>query len=303
MLATFAETKSARRSAALRALSGMMKLLPEPASLSRFRTRRYCVCGLLLLFASAVFVHSSWAQGQADTGTAATVDTDKEVAKLPYQQLVTIARNNSSNPGAQAEPGPDTTDEGSDDPEKKPEAMMLRISSTEGVAVDQITLTIMRASGPVSIDIDAKGDLEVPWSEELFDENPMVVSNQPQGTMNLGFTIAIPEVRAKVVDGKVRYQDLFKQLLEAQKAMRNTDPEFGNAGRETFAIQIMGGGDDVAILRDLGSRKIVPDDDGNVWLVYELLLFEENPHVTLPENAQVNIVPVDARHALRIRAQ
>jgi hypothetical protein len=180
---------------------------------------------------------------------------------------------------------------------------MLRISSTKGVAVDKITLTILRASGPVEIPIDEKGDFEVPWSEELHTENPMVVSNQPRGTMNLGFTIVIPEMRPKVIDGKVAYQELFKQLLGAQKAMRKTNPDFGKPGHETFAIQIVGGGEGVAIERSLGSRTIQPDKAGDVWLVYDLLLFEENPNVTLPEEAQVNIVPVDARDAIRIRAR
>ena len=270
---------------------------------------RVCLAGAVALMCAGGIRPELRAQDAAPTGpvSPANADTDAvasakntEIAQLPYQQLVTIARNNSSAPGEDT----GAADDSSTSDEKEPAGkLMLRISSTEGVPVDKITLTIMRASGPVAIPIDEKGDFEVPWSEELSAENPMVVSNQPKGTMNLGFTIVIPEMRPKVVDGKVAYQELFEQLLEAQKAMRRTNPDFGKPGNETFAIQIVGGGKGVAIERNLGSRTIQPDKAGDVWLVYDLLLFEENPKVTLPEKAQVNIVPVDARDAIRIRAR
>ncbi len=266
---------------------------------------------LFAIWVLAVGVTSSMAQDTPVTGEVPAEGStgQVEVAQLPYQQLVAIARDNSSPSGDRAPDAASATDPAAGaaaDPAVTADddaPMVLRISSTQGVAVGEITLSIRRASGTVAIDISENGDFTVPWSQELYDENPMVVSNQPKGTMNLAFTIAIPEVRPKVIDGKVKYQDLFRQLLEAQKAMRRTNPEFGTPGAETFAIQVIGGGTDVAIVRKLGSRTIEPDADGAVWLVYDLLLYEENPEVTLPKNAQVNIVPVDGRMAVRIRAQ
>jgi len=218
-----------------------------------------------------------------DTAAAAADAKPAEIAQLPYQALVGIARNNADRP----------TDG---------EKMMLRISSSEEVPVEEIKLTIMKAEGEVPIEIDEKGDFEVPFSDALYDENPMVVSNQPKGTMNLKVMIDLKEVRPKVVDGKVKYRDLFSQLLELQKKMRELDPNFGTPGYETLAIQIVTGGEPVIILRKLGSREIAADEAKTVWMVYDLLLFEENPDVKIPEKAEVSIKPVDARTAIAIRA-
>ena len=298
----FAEMKSTRRRAAPRALSGMMKFSFDPGRAKELSTLfRLFLAGAMALFAAGIYCPPALAQAAVPTAAGDESVASAEVAKLPYQQLVTIARNNST--GSVAETG--AADGGTDGGEVKEEVkkLMLRVSSTKGVPADKITLTIMRVSGPVAIPILAKGGFEVPWSQEIFDENPMVVSNLPKETMNLNFTIAIPEVRPKVVDGKVRYQSLFTQLLEAQKEIRKTNPDFGKPGFDTLAIQIVGGQKEVAIERSLGTRTIQPDAAGDVWLVYDLLLFEENPNVTLPEKAQVNIVPVDARDSIRIRAQ
>jgi len=228
----------------------------------------------------SIWLGSLWPADAQD----AAADQTEEIAQLPYQALVSIARNNADRPS---------------DGEK----MMLRISSSEEVPVEEIKLTVMRADGEVPIEIDDNGDFEVPFSDGLYDENPMVVSNQPKGTMNLKVMIDIKEVRPKVVDGKVKYQDLFRQVLELQKKMRELDPNFGAPGYETLAIQIVTGGEPVVILRKLGSREIAADEAKTVWMVYDLLLFEENPDVKIPENAEVSIKPVDARTAVEIRAK
>lgn len=218
-----------------------------------------------------------------DTATAEPSSKPAEIAQLPYQALVGIARNNANRP-------------------KAGEKMMLRISSSEDVAIEAIKLTIMRGEAEVPIEIDESGDFNVPFSDELYDENPMVVSNQPKGTMNLKVMIDLKEVRPKVVDGKVKYRDLFSQLLELKKKMRELDPNFGTPGYETLAIQIVTGGEPVVIMRQLGSREIAADEAKTVWMVYDLLLFEENPDVKIPEKAEVSIKPVDARTAVGIRA-
>ena len=233
-----------------------------------------------IALATLCAVDRAGAQDEAATGPSAK---PAEIAQLPYQALVGIARNNADRP---------------EDGEK----MMLRISSSEGVGVEDIKLTIMRAEGEVPIVIDENGDFEVPFSDELYDENPMVASNQPKGTMNLKVMIDLKEVRPKVVDGKVKYRDLFSQVLELQKKMRGLDPNFGTPGYETLAIQIVTGGEPVVIMRKLGSREIAADEEKTVWMVYDLLLFEENPDVKIPEKAEVSIKPVDARTAVAFRA-
>lgn len=237
---------------------------------------------LLFGIALATLYPADWASAQ-NTPASESPAKPAEVAQLPYQALVGIARNNADRPN---------------DGEK----MMLRISSSEDVAVEAIKLIIVRAGGETPVEIDENGDFEVPFSDALYDENPMVVSNQPKGTMNLKVMIDLKEMRPKVVDGKVKYRDLFSQLLELQKKMRELDPNFGTPGYETLAIQIVTGGDPVVVMRKLGSREIAADEAKTVWMVYDLLLFEENPDVKIPDKAEVSIKAVDGRAALEIRA-
>ncbi len=266
----FREMKTARRGPLETASIGTMKGI--------VKTLTPLIFGIALVTLCSVD-HVSAQDAAAPESSA----KPQEIAQLPYQALVGIARNNADRP-------------------KDGEKMMLRISSSEEVAVEEIKLTIMQVEGELPIKIDENGDFEVPFSDALYDENPMVVSNQPKGTMNLKVMIDLKEVRPKVVDGKVKYRDLFSQLLELQTKMRGLDPNFGTPGYETLAIQVVTGGEPVVILRKLGSREIAADEAKTVWMVYDLLLFEENPDVKIPEKAEVSIKPVDARTAVEIRA-
>jgi hypothetical protein len=245
--------------------------------------RRSILQGVLLL----ALLSSGWG-GAARAQEPDAADENKEeaapIAQLPYQALVGIAR-------------------GADGPPEDGEKMNLRISSTEKVPVKDISLTIQRKDGPQVVDINEEGDFEVPYSQELYEENPMVISNQPRGTMDLNVLFDIKAVSPKVVDGKVKYQALFEQLLELKKVMVARDPNFGSPGYQALALQIVTEGEAVTLVRAHGSRTIEPGKDGSVWMVHDVVMHEENPDISLPENAQVNIQPIDAQTAIAIRAQ
>lgn len=92
------------------------------------------------------------------------------------------------------------------------------IGSTQaGVKPSDITLSAKLASGQVvGIPVDAQGRLTLPASPELQAENPLFVSNQPKGTLQLNFKFDIKTPTATTA----RYADLMAGARQFNQAMR-----------------------------------------------------------------------------------
>lgn len=223
---------------------------------------RIWILGLVCL----VFVRSATAQ-----------DKESEFAQLPYHELVKIAQSDSSQP-------------------KEKERLSFLLASNRGVPMDQITLTLQLKKGPMALPIDAKGHFTVPFSDQLMDENPLMVSNQPRGSLSLKFTLAVPEMGKiappKVVDGKVKYQDVFQPLVRFKEAMKKVDTKFGEDGNQQLAIQCSTGGKPITIHQAFGSRTLKAGGDGFIWLLYNDRLYQENPDISVPEGVEFHLRPV-----------
>lgn len=209
-----------------------------------------------------------------------------DLAKLPYKELIKIAQSDAK----QAETA---------------ETYTLKISSKLGVPPGQIKLYLGKKEGPFPLEVDQNGFFQVPFSWQLMEENPLLVTNQPKGSLNLQVDLSLPEIDPpKVMDGKVKYRELFAPILELNESMRRVDPEFGKPDRQQFAIEITpGDGGTVKIQREYGSRTLKPDENGSVWLVFEKLLYEEKTDILMSEGAAVCVRPVTAEQALAIRAK
>lgn len=239
------------------------------------------------------------ASAQVQTGTvpnsgpvpaagAATsaVDLDN-IATIPYQALIKIAQSDASQP-------------------KDATVYTLRISSKIGVPVSQIELFLNRAAAPEKLTIDANGYFLVPNTAELAKENPVLVSNQPKGSLNLEVKLSLPKPEMPAIkNGKLTYQELFKPILTLNASMQKVDPLFGQPEQQQFAIEIATGAQGgVRVQRQFGARTLKPDSEGIVWLVFEKLLFDENPEIQItPGTAALSVRPVSAARALDIRAR
>ncbi|MCP5541993.1 MAG: hypothetical protein H7A52_17760 [Akkermansiaceae bacterium] len=216
---------------------------------------------------------------------AGEIDLDN-LAKLPYSEVIKIAQSDASQP-------PDAT------------VFMLKISSKTGVPVSAIELFLDRTTSPQPLKIDANGFFSIPFNEELMKENPDMVSNQPKGTLSLEVKLTLPEPEMpKVVDGRVAYQELFAPIVTLNEAMRRVDPTFGEPGQQQFALEIAISRENVVkVRRQFGSRSLSPDDTGSVWMIFEKLLYDENPMVIVPEQAEISVRPVSAARAMDIRSR
>ena len=95
-----------------------------------------------------------------------------------------------------------------------------------------------------------------------------------------------------VVDGKVKYQAVFKSLLQFKEAMNKVDNKFGEAGDQQLAVQCVTGGKEIIIHQQYGTLTIKAKSDGAVWLLYDARLFQENPDISVPPGTEFNLRPV-----------
>lgn len=233
-----------------------------------------------------------WVLGLAGSGfaqsesSASPSENSAELAQLPYRELVKIAQSDSSQPKAK-------------------DHLTFALVSRNGVPLEQISLVLQLKKGGLALPIDDKGHFSVPFSDELLEENPLMVSNQPRGSLSLKFTLAVPEMGKieppKVIDGKVKYQAVFQSLVQFQQAMKKVDQRFGEEGAQQLAVQCVTGGKAITIHQKFGSRTLNAGDDGAVWLLYDARLFQENPDISVPEGTEFNLRPVDPAQVKEIK--
>ncbi len=242
---------------------------------------RSVACSVLLL----VLAGSSALIRAQDTGSSASETAETEVgarATLPYRHLMRIAQSDRAR-------------------EKDAESYRLRIASSIGTAPEKIRLVIDSREGAIPLLVDDQGFFEVPNTLDLLAENPLVVTNQPRGTLNISVSLEVPPFDPpEIEDGKVPYRELFGPLIELQEVVRKVNPTFGLPGNGQLALSIETD-QPIRITRDFGTRTFRPKD-GIVLMVLEAYLLEENPVVEIPGKVEMNLRPVTDRQAEEIKA-
>lgn len=237
-----------------------------------------------LVFTICLFGIAGLSLAQSDSPSAS--GKSDEFAQLPYHELVKIAHSDSSQ-------------------KKEEDQLTFTLASTKGVPFDQIKLTLQLKKGPISLPIDGKGHFKLPFSDQLIDENPLMISNQPRGSLSLKFTLAIPEMGKmeppNIVEGKVKYQAVFQSLVKFKEAMKKVDTKFGEDGSQQLAVQCITSGKSVTIHQKFGSRTLKADKDGEVWLLYNERLFQENPDISVPDGTEFNLRPLTVEKAKEIK--
>ncbi len=235
------------------------------------------------------WIYLIWMLGIAVTSSAQSeggAERRDDLAQLPYHELVKIAQNDSSQVKEQGR-------------------LTFVLASNKNVPLDQIVLSLELKKGALPLPLDAKGHFSVPFSDALMDENPLMWSNQPRGSLSLKFTLAVPRMgkmkALEVVEGKVKYQAVFQSLVDFKAAMKKVDTHFGEDGQQQLAVQCVTGGRAITIYQKFGSRKIKAGDDASVWLLYDPRLFQENPDISVPEGAEFNLRPVNQKKVKELK--
>ena len=136
-------------------------------------------------------------------------------------------------------------------------------SKSADVSPKAIRLSIRTAAGEVAVPISADGRLEFPLKAELLAENPVVVTNQPAGSLTLSVSIELPPPdRAEWPAAELR------EALEQADAFFAASPE--HDGRHVRGVEFrFDAGDGSVTVRGDTERLLVPDADGRVLLMRE----------------------------------
>lgn len=134
-------------------------------------------------------------------------------------------------------------------------------SKSADVSPRAIRLAIRTAAGEVAVPIAADGRLDFPLRPELLAENPVVVTNQPAGSLTLSVSIELPPPdRAEWPAAELR------EALEQADAFFAASPE--HDGRHVRGVEFrFDGGEGSVTVRGETERLLVPDADGRVLLM------------------------------------
>lgn len=137
-------------------------------------------------------------------------------------------------------------------------------SQNHNVAPASIRLQIMSRAGPIAVPVRANGVLEFPLDDALLRENPIVVSNQPKGTLSLAVTLALappPAARVPVVELAAALRDVDSLLRELpgqpNRAVRGVEFHFDPRAEARVTLR---GASERLLQADAGGRVVLMRD-------------------------------------------
>lgn len=213
-------------------------------------------------------------------------------ASLEYRQLLKLAQGTRKN---------DTS----------VKSYKVKIESKQGIPAAQIEMFLDTKEGRKFIFANKNGEIDIPNTTALFSENPLFVTNQPRGSLEIKSPISIPAFQPPaIVNGRITYQDLFKPILETNKEVQKIDPNFGKEGQPEFVLVIKTD-QMIKFIRSMtnkagqdivGVRTYQPHE-GYVVLAFDEMIYraKSSSIVEIPGNITFSRKMVDAELAKRIR--
>lgn len=147
-------------------------------------------------------------------------------------------------------------------------------SKLPGVEPAAITIALLRRTGRVEVPVADDGTLELPVDAATLAENPLVVTNQPAGSLTLTVSIELPRPRsARLACGEVE-----AALTEADRLLEQQGSPARVRGVE-FVLPPDAG---AVTLHGDGERVLVPDADGRVIVMRDPELTALYREIELP---------------------
>ena len=180
-------------------------------------------------------------------------------------------------------------------------------SSLPNVKPRDIDLYIDSMTGRISVTMNEDQSFNFPMNADLLKEDPMLVANQPKGTLKLGvasfvtvptpigkmeFSPGVSRVKYSLVFDRVRIfremQKYYVDTLKTNDVERGKEPiNFTNGMTKAMKMLLgrnAGGNQKVIIHSDSGNIVFRSDTDGVCVIPFEEALFQEDPWVSLPTN-------------------
>jgi hypothetical protein len=201
-------------------------------------------------------------------------------ARLPYAELYQMQRVQSELSGAYTNL-----------------VVVLRMEpASTNAATSNLDVYIDAKSGRIPVKIGQDGDFSVPMSDDLLAEKPWIITNQPRGTMKLNWFVGLA---VRPLGASIGYRTLMQVVRDCgnvRERMRQAFPGAPKATVSGLKLTFSPPGQDatVVIHSERGDRKLAADAKGQLSIILEPDLLEENPLVTLSkEPASVELVSQD----------
>jgi hypothetical protein len=199
-----------------------------------------------------------------------------ENAKLPYAQLYQMQRVQAEMSGAYT----------------NLVVVLCMESASTNVKPSELNVYIDAKSGKVPVKIGPDGDFTVPMRDDWLAENPWIITNQPRGTMKLDWFVGLV---IRHLPTSIRYKPLMqvvRDCSDVRERMRQVFPSVPKAVvaglKLTYPPPERGS---VVIHSERADKKLDADAKGEVTILLDPDLLEENPLVTLSkEPASVELV-------------
>jgi hypothetical protein len=158
-------------------------------------------------------------------------------------------------------------------------------SKLPGVPPSAIRMEIRTRAGVRRLAVAEDGTVEFPLDDDLLNEDPAVVSNQPRGSLTLSVMLAFrPYPTLRVPYGEIRH------ALEQAAEVVAADPARNGAVVRGMEVLFAAGHDATVSIRGQNERAFIADANGRVILLDTPLWhqpdveveFSETPHRLLP---------------------
>ena len=153
------------------------------------------------------------------------------------------------------------------------------------LVIRPLTVTILSRNGHIEVPVAADNSFAIPINDDLRDENPTVITNQPKGTLSLqvGVRILLPQAT------RYAYSEFWLGIQQANAMTKR----FAGMMHWLFSESA-----DSLILRfsrperqmlriaaSDGALTLIADDSGTIFVRIDKKLVEENPMMELSEPA------------------
>lgn len=171
-------------------------------------------------------------------------------------------------------------------PEQRDRLALIQALRPDGgnLVTRPLTMTVLAKSGAIDVPVAEDNSFALPLSEQLKDENPTVVTNQPKGTLSLqvGVRILLPqathygysEFALGIAQANAMTKRFAGMLWLFSKTADSLILRFRRPERQMLRIAASD-----------GALTLIADDSGTIFVRLDKKLAEENPMMELSEPA------------------
>jgi hypothetical protein len=163
------------------------------------------------------------------------------------------------------------------------------------LVIRPLTITILSKNGKIDVPVGADNSFAIPINDDLRDENPTVITNQPKGSLSLqvGVRVLLPHAT------RFAYSEFWLGIQQANTMTKR----FAGMMRWLFAesadsLILRFGRPERQMLRIAasdGALTLIADDSATIFVRIDKKLVEQNPMMELSEP------PLDALPAISTR--